>query len=198
MEINRLYIYGGIAVVIAVLTGVALLWDDATGTGTVHVIGPTTGAVTLFVDGEQRTALGMREHHRLELEQGTHEIRLVHVSGAERTHSILIEDGGYNRVVPGPSQCFADLDVTDAHYRTTYGTQAQPTTVEARHFDGEPFGVGGRRYFSAHMLPNDISRGARAHLVLEVPCNLASASDAALVAAAGYGPPTPAPAARRR
>lgn len=188
MEIKRSYLMLGAGGVIFVLAAVAGLWERASGTGTLHVVGPRTGAVTIFVDGEQRNALAAREHHRLELPQGAHEIRLVPVSGQERTHQIVIENGGYAQLVPCTDQCFVDLDVTDVHYTRA---QQHAISVVGRHFDGRPFDVSRDRYYSEGALPNQISRGARAHLVLEVPCNMASASDAALAQAAGYGAPAP-------
>jgi hypothetical protein len=123
----------------------------------------------------------------------------THLSGAARTHSVTIEDGAYDRVVPGPGQCFVDLDVTQSHYRT-YGRaqRSTPPTIVGRHFDGEPFDVNRTHYYAEHMLPDDISQSRHVFLVQEAPCALAEASDAEVLDAAGYGAPAPAPTYPRR
>ncbi len=181
MRLKHLMWAGGSLAVLAGLLAIASWWDGATGTGRLHVVGVADDNTTLFIDGQQITALARGEHYRTELAQGTHEVTLTRQGGGTQTHALDVDDGHWERVVPAGSQCFAVLDVTEAHY----GNGDRPTLVE-RHFDGAPFAVGGDHFYAASALPGSIRRGHRVHLVAEVPCVLATAPDPAVLDAAGY------------
>ncbi|MGE0785845.1 MAG: hypothetical protein AB7S26_09170 [Sandaracinaceae bacterium] len=189
MEVSgRMLGVGALAIALLLAAGAAY-FGRGMGDGRVHVIGPVAGAVNIDLDGVHVNAVAPREAHAFTLTQGEHDLRLAPVGAPAREHHLTVDDGSYDRVAPMTDQCFVNLDVTEVYY----GSAPRPLLV-GRHFEGEPFDVGASQYFSEHGLPQSISRGAHTNLLVEVPCSMSSASEQALIDAAGYSanaPPRP-------
>lgn len=64
MRLKHLMWAGGSLAVLAGLLAIASWWDGATGTGRLHVVGVADDNTTLFIDGQQITALARGEHYR--------------------------------------------------------------------------------------------------------------------------------------
>lgn len=176
--------------VIAAVVGIPVLLFMAymgisewiSGSGTLHVVAPYDGPLTVRLDGEDVATVPAGAHHELEIEQGEHGLELVRADGQGVVHDLDVDSGFYETLAPAQGQCFVELDGTEAYY----GHDPAPE-VEDRHFAAEPFEVGSSHYYGEGELPGTISDNASVYLIFEVPCAMSSSGDSQLLVAAGYG-----------
>ncbi|MGE0788653.1 MAG: hypothetical protein AB7S26_23480 [Sandaracinaceae bacterium] len=177
----RLVIAAVIGIPLAIIAGVMALVEWWSGEGTVHVVAPLDSAVTILIDGAPSGTVNAGGHSEIELAQGDHEIQLQRADGVSGNHALDVDSGYFEVLTPASGQCFVELDGTEAYY----GSAPRPE-VEERHFDGQPIEVNGSTYYDDQHLPSQISDSAHVYLMFEVPCTMSAASDAELLAAAGY------------
>jgi hypothetical protein len=177
----RLVVLAVVGIPVALIGAYMAITEYFGGTGTLHVAAPTDSSLTVWVDGVERSTLTPGVHREIELEQGDHQIELVRADGQRVSHALDVDDGFYEGLAPAPNQCWVELDGTEAYY----GSAPRPE-LEARYFDAAPFDLSSGRYFDEATLPSQIQDGHHVYLMFEVPCAMRSASDAQLIAAAGY------------
>ncbi len=168
---------------IAVLfVGGSMGYRYTAGEGTLHVHAPDAQGVTVRLDGQLPNNLGPGQHFETKLPQGSHSVTIETADGASTTHTVEVESGFYEQLVPAtPEQCWVKIDAR-AYYE---GFEGLPS-VDDRFPATGPIEVGGAMYFSEESLPNSIRDGNDVFLMWEIPCALLSAAPDDVLHAIGY------------
>jgi hypothetical protein len=168
-----LAIVGG--VVIAALVAVALLF----GNGAITVIAPASASVSVVAGDVELGAVPAGKYGRFNLAQGKHAVTLTATRDRIATHTIEIESGAYDQVLPVGEQCFAHLDVTQHWYDDAKPLSA--VLLIATFSGGAPFDVPTGVHLATADLPAELGDGQRAELLLEVPCVVLSWGEDAVI-----------------
>lgn len=164
----------------------AVLW----GNGAVTVKAPADRPLRVLVDGQEKANVEPGKSLRLNLEQGTHELRLE--AGEKReVHTLEVTSGTFDPMIPLSDQCFALFDVTNLLFdREKLAHALLPDVQVKERFRAAPFAMPAGAEFSLAALSTDGERKL-SDLLLEVPCSALDTDDAALVALADLRKPAP-------
>ncbi|HEY8378429.1 MAG TPA: hypothetical protein VIK91_18155 [Nannocystis sp.] len=162
----------------------AVLW----GNGAVTVKAPADRPLKVFVDGQEKASLSPGESARVNIEQGTHELWLE-AGGKREVHTLSIESGTFDRMIPLADQCFVLLDVTNVLFEREKLVQALlPDVAVKGRFRAEPFSMPAGAKFSLAEFSTEGERRL-SELLAEVPCDALEKDDAALIALADLQKP---------
>lgn len=162
----------------------AILW----GNGAITVKAPADRPLKLFVDGQEKASLEPGKSLRLNLEQGSHELRLE-AGGKSEVHTLDVASGTFDQMIPLSDQCFVLLDVTNLLYEREKLVQALLADVQVKErYRAAPFAMPAGSEFSLAAFSTEGERKL-SELLHELPCDALAQDDAALVALADLRKP---------
>jgi hypothetical protein len=158
------------------------------GNGAVTVAAPPGRPLKVSVDGKEVASLEPGEHHRLNVEQGSHEL-LLESAGKTETHTLDVTNGTFDQFYPLSDQCFVLFDVTNFIFEKEKLThEILPEITVKDRFPGKPFTTPAIAKFSLAELPTDGERRP-SEVLLQLPCADLARDDAALIARAAFAKP---------
>lgn len=171
--INRVFLAFGVLALIGVGLGFGYVY--LFGDGTLHVVAPSDGALSVEIDGHAvRVERG--EHGKIPVKHGKHHVK-VRVDGSDPVEfaDVPFRNGFSEEVVPvDPDQCFVELEVSDAFY----GAGDKLPTVRTRHLGAQPFSLASSTYLRAKELPSSVDEGSTVALLVPMHCDDAQLPDA--------------------
>lgn len=177
-----------VVIVFAALVIPAVLCAVFFGNGAVTVAAPPDRPLKVSVDGKEAVTLKPGEHHRLNVEQGSHELTLES-GGKSETHTLDVTSGTFDRFYPLPDQCFVLFDVTNFIFEKEKPThELLPEITVKERYPAEPFTTPAIAKFSIAELPTDGERRP-SEVLSQIPCADLAKDDAALIAQAAFARP---------
>jgi len=170
--INRVFL--AFAVLALVGAGLGFGYVYLFGDGTLHVVAPSDGGLTVEVDGRS-VRVGQGEHGKIPVKHGKHHVK-VQIDGNEPLEfaDVPFRNGFSEEVVPvDPDQCFVELEVSDAFY----GAGDKLPTVRNRH-PAQPFALASSTYLRAKELPSSVDEGSAVALLVPMHCDDSKLPDA--------------------
>ena len=179
--LKNLKIIVGVLVGLLIAGGVG--YSMIFGNGAFHVLAPEGGAVTVSLDGEDLGSLSAGTHQRYNLKQGEHVVTLTPAEGEATEHSVNVENGMYDDMLPLSGQCLAVFDVTNYWYEENrlLDKLSEEISVELKSTDGAAFDHPAGVHYSTDDLPMQIQEGHRVELMMQLPCESLTVSDEQLI-----------------